>query len=108
MTTHKIKTKAWITEYSSISPDDLEQGNRLDSLIYSSSESIPDGWTCAGDAEIIFTPVDRKTLIDNKVEALKAEAASIRAEAQAKVTRIEGQIQNLLAISYDAKTVESA
>lgn len=108
MTTHTITTKAWITQYSTISPDDLEQGKRIEDLaFYTPKKNVaPEGWTFAGEAVISFTPVDRQTLVDNKVEALKAEAAAIRAEAQAKVTRIEGQIQNLLAISYDAKTVE--
>lgn len=104
MKKHTVKTKAYVTQYSSITPKDIQEGNRVDELCFGSWKNPPDGWTCVGDAEITFTPVDNKTLVDNKVQALRSEAASIRAEAAAKVTRIETQIQNLLAISYDEAT----
>ncbi len=59
------------------------------------------GWTFAGEAEITLQLVDHKALVENKVEALKAEVKSIKAEATMKVTQIERQIQTLLAITYE-------
>lgn len=101
MKTVTSKTKAWIPEHSSISPKDLLAGN-LQGLIYTTSDMVSVGWTLAGEAEITLYFVGERDLIDNKVAALKEEAKNIRAEATAKCTKIEGQIQELLAISYDA------
>jgi hypothetical protein len=103
MKTVTTKTKAWVTPYSGLSPDDLAHG-RIGGLTYHDCTSgVPDGWTLAGEAEITVHLVDTKTLIANKVEALRQEAKAVRAEATAKCTRIEGQIQNLLALSFDGE-----
>lgn len=101
MKTHTVKTKAWATQYCRITPQELLEGNRIDDLVFGNYDKSPSGWTFIGDAEITVTIPDERTLIDNKVEALREEAKAIRAEATAKVTQIESQIQNLLAISYD-------
>jgi hypothetical protein len=108
MKTVSMKTKAWISSSSTLSPKDLLEGRSLDRLHFTSYDMLKSGWTFAGDAELTVTVPDEKTLIENKVEALRQEAKSIRAEATAQVTRIEGQIQNLLAISYDAPLVGEA
>jgi hypothetical protein len=108
MKTVTMKTKAWITATSSLSPKDLLEGKSLDRLHFSNHDMLSAGWTFAGDAELTVTVPDEKTLIDNKVKALREEAKTIRAEATAQVTRIEGQIQNLLAITHDAPLVSEA
>lgn len=94
------KTKAWITDSSGVTPDNLAKG-KIDGLTYYPNDMVSVGWVFAGEAEITVHLVDTKTLIDNKVAALKEEAKNIRAEATAKCTKIEGQIQNLLALSFD-------
>lgn len=101
MKTVTTKTKAWITPHSSVSPQDLMAGKRLEDLIFHNNSMTVAGWTFAGDAEITVAIVDEKSLVENKVAALREEAKTIRAEATAKVTKIESQIQNLLAISFD-------
>jgi len=101
MKTVTVETKAWITGYSSLTPADLENG-RVAGLIYTDADMKSDGWTLVGTATITVSLVDKDTLIQNKVAALREEAKAIRADATEKVTRIEGQIQNLLAISYTA------
>lgn len=101
---HTFRTKAWITEYSGVTPQGLIDGKNLDGLTFHMHDMKSSGWTYAGIAEIKVTLVDVRSLIENKVEALKQQAIGIRAEATAKCTRIESQIQELLAISYEPTT----
>jgi hypothetical protein len=104
MKTVTMKTKAWITQYSRVSPKDLIEG-RLNNLTFHTGNMKDCGWTFVGEAEVSVQVPDEKTLIDNKVAALREEAKLIRAEATANVTRIEGQIQSLLAITCDSTLV---
>lgn len=100
MKTVTTKTKAWITPYSSVGPQDLMAGKRVDELVVSNNDMTGSGWTFVGEAEVTVHIPDAKTMVANKVEALRNEAAKVRAEATATVARIESQIQNLLAIEY--------
>lgn len=99
MTTITGTVKAWATEYSTFNPRALDK-TRIDSLGFSDGDMARHGWTLVGEAEITVKLMDHDTLIGNKVEALRAEAANIRAEAMMKCTRIEEQINQLLAIEY--------
>lgn len=47
--------------------------------------------------------LDDADITRNAIESLTEQKAKILAEASAKATSIEGQIQSLLAISYDAQ-----
>jgi hypothetical protein len=95
------KTKAWLSE--SGSPDALlgdNHGAAVSSLSFCSWDMKSVGWTYVGEATITVDIPDHDTLIGNKVESLRAEKQQILAEAQAKATQLEGQIQKLLAITY--------
>lgn len=61
---------------------------------------IADGYTKVGEAEVIVHLIDRDTMVQHKVESLRAEKTKTLADAQAKATAIDGQIQSLLAIEY--------
>lgn len=100
MATVTTKTKAWLTKYSATTPQQLAAG-KTDGLIYSDADMTSEGWSVVGEAEITVTLFSHDQLIANKVDALRAEAKSVRAAATARVTQIESQIQNLLAISFD-------
>jgi hypothetical protein len=94
--------KAWIPDSSSISPQALQSGE-IGGLYYVDSDMTSVGWTLAGEADITVRLVGTQELVDNKVMALREEAKAIRAEATAKCTQIESQIQNLLALPFDGK-----
>lgn len=96
-----FETKAWISEYNSATPDELQTSKGAASLYYSPS-GLGDSGTFAGNAVITLDLLDHRTLVDNKIEALREQAAGIRAEATQKCTRIEGQIQQLLCIENSA------
>jgi hypothetical protein len=102
MATITGKTKVWMSKYSSVTPRELEAGTaKVEAFFYTNTDMHDSGYTYVGDAELTVTTFEPKTIIANKVEALKEEAKSIRAEAHMKCTRIEEQIQNLLAITYE-------
>ena len=103
MKTVKFETKAWLTPYDSASPKDLLNGERLNSLSFGQGNMANQGWTQVGVATVTVELTDARTMVSNKIEALRQEAKGIRAEATAKVTRIEGQINDLLALSFDGE-----
>lgn len=97
------KLPAWFTS-EWVGPDDLN-GSPQDSIgklsFYIFSDTPPANWSRAGDAQITVTLDDEKTLIANKIEALRGELQKVRADASVKATTIKSEIQNLLAISYE-------
>lgn len=92
-----FETKAWISNYNSATPDELRTQAGAASLYYSPSNLGAD-YTFAGSATVTLDLLDTRELVDNKIASLREKAKDIRAEATAKCTRIEGQIQQLLCI----------
>lgn len=97
-----FKTKAWISEYNSCTPEQLRTPEGATTLHYSNTDLSSCNFSYAGAATITLDVLGERALIDSKVESLREQAANIRAEATAKVTRIEGQIQQLLCIENSA------
>jgi hypothetical protein len=102
----------WISKHSRIGPGNMPKPEDISDFTFTSAKInkahwLREGYTEVGTATITVNTVDEKALIENKVEALKAEAVSIRAEATAKVTQIEGQIQSLLAITCDSSLMDA-
>lgn len=60
-----------------------------------------DGYTHIGLATVTLTIESRDKLVEKKVSSLRAMQVAVVAEAQAKKTAIERQIQKLLAIGCD-------
>lgn len=95
---------AYATEYCSLTPQDYAEkaGQAIaERLSFARFGAVPKGWSVVGTAEVTITLPDADTLIANKVEALRAEKGKVMAEAGAAVTRIERQIQQLLAITHE-------
>ena len=99
MTTITGTVKAWATPYSNFDPRALDK-TTPSMLAFTDADMATHGYTLVGEAEITVKLMDHDTIIGNKVDALRAEAANIRAEATMKCTRIEEQINQLLAIEY--------
>lgn len=92
-----FETKAWVSEYNHCTPEQLGTPAGAASLYYSRVELRGD-YTFAGNATVTLDLCGERELVDNKIASLREQAASVRAEATAKVTKIESQIQQLLAI----------
>ena len=60
------------------------------------------GYSVVGTADVTITLHDPDKIFGDKVEALRAEAKKVQAEATAAVTRITRQINELLAITNEA------
>lgn len=63
---------------------------------------LKEGYRHVGFAEIKIEMLPIDDMMNGAVEALRAQKQYIIAEAQAEATRIEGEIQKLLAITFDA------
>jgi hypothetical protein len=94
-------SKAWLAEWSDIGPAELAELKDATRLHFCNHDMTSSGWTYIGTATISVEVItDTETLVANKVEALRGEVQKIRAEAQVKASRLEDQIQQLLAITY--------
>lgn len=98
------KTKAYIT--GGTSPEILTRDNPdgdavVAEVVYSNFDMTDCGWSLVGEAEIRLEVPDERQLVENKVESLRAERRKVLADAEAKATSLDRQIQTLLAISYE-------
>lgn len=100
---------AYIGPSSSFGPSDMIKPEVLSQLVMLQKGDnkywIDQGYTLVGTVDVEFHPMEVKDMVSNKVDALRKQAESIRAEATAKVTRIEAQVQTLLAIGFDEASV---
>ena len=104
----KHKFYLYLSPHSSVQPEDLytDTPDAQKRLIAGLSISAYDdmsivNWTPIGTAMVEMSFVDTKTLFMNKVEALKSEIQTIRAEAQVKVDKLSDKLQSLLAITNE-------
>lgn len=59
------------------------------------------GYRHVGFADLVVEVMPVKGMVASAVEALKAERQSVLATAQKEATRLDGEIQKLLAIGYE-------
>lgn len=97
---HTFETTAWLTSSYSASPEDLLQGKALNSIAVSQHDMTDCGWTRVGKATVTVELLSQDAMVEAKVDALQAELQTARAEFSVKESRIQEQIQNLLAITY--------
>lgn len=106
MRTVQGKTFAWTSQYSCIGPNELKSGSD-DQLVRGLQYATPDmsssGWVKVGEVEVTITLFGLDDIVHGQVDALKAMKKEVIAKAEAEATRIEGEIQKLLAISYTAE-----
>ena len=58
------------------------------------------GYVLIGEADVTLRLIDKKVMVEQKVESLRAEQGRVLAEAHARSVSIEADIQKLLAIEY--------
>jgi hypothetical protein len=93
---------AFLMSGTSVTPQQLQTEHGVRHMCFRDDKDywLKLGYTYIGEATITVDVPDEKTLIDSKVEALREEIKTTRADATAKVTQLEGQIQQLLAIEF--------
>lgn len=98
---------AWVTEYgmqgfmAAKMQGDGDEMVDIATYLNPRLDMADEGYTKVGTATIELEIFDDKTVLANAVEALKAEKSKVLAEAQAKATRLDEKIQNLLAITHE-------
>ena len=103
--TFTVQLSVQLNPHASIGPQELDSmpAEQLASYLsfWTGTKPAYDGCTIVGTATTEVTLMGRDEVVLNKVEALRAEKARTQAEAQAAVTRLESQIQQLLAITHE-------
>jgi len=96
-----VTTTAWLTKYGD--PESLFRKDcaSIDGLAFSKNDMTSCGWSKVGPAKITVEVPDMDALVTYKIEALRAEVKSIRADAEVRAGDIEEKIQKLLAITYE-------
>lgn len=100
-------TKAWITEHSTARPEDIAEGNPqlVKWLAYSDHDMSTEGWALIGEAQITINLPSVNEVVTNRVASLRQQITNVRAEAENKATQLEREVQELLAITYEAPEV---
>lgn len=103
---------ALVNKYTRFDPAHPEKTQAADFLIFNRSCLNEDGslnarwskegYVMVGTAAIEITLLPKKEVTSRAVASLREQKAHVLATAQAEATRIEGQIQSLLAIEHVA------
>lgn len=88
----------WLTNASRVRPEDLNNPE-FDgfSFVRKGIDLTNNGWVLLGETTIAVD-IDENVLMQQQVDALQSEKQRIMAAAQARITEIEGQIQQLLSL----------
>lgn len=98
MTQLSIEVGIYMTDHSSISPEDLTSGDPADVVrraFVSACDSIPKSWTRIGGGTLLFNLSDRKQVQQVMINALKDQLNSHRAQSQLIENQILGRINDL-------------
>jgi hypothetical protein len=91
---------AWVTSDSHIGPHNIQDIHSPERFHYTNSDMTDYGWTKVGVADIRLELFDADEWVLSKIDALNAQIKRTEAEAEAKITELKGQIQQLLAITH--------
>lgn len=88
----------WLINTNGVRPEDLNNPE-FDgfSFVRKGIDLTSEGWMLLGETTITVK-IDENTLMQQQVDALQAEKQRVMAKAQARVTEIEGRIQQLLSL----------
>jgi hypothetical protein len=88
--------------YSRITPEDLRSGDIGPQLMYCTTDvSSAEGYIVVGKGTVTVEMHSANDVVANQVVALRKQVQNIRAEAQSEVNRLEDQIRNLQALTFE-------
>ena len=91
-------TCAWLNEYSAARNSSVE----IQNMSFAEQDMTSFGWVKIGTAEISVELFDDKEIFVNKLAVLDEAEKRVKADAENKLTEIERQRQQLLAIEHKA------
>lgn len=95
--------------YSRLTPEDLRSGDIGPALMYCTSDmSGADGYIVVGKGTVTVELHSPNDVAANQVAVLRKQVKAVQAEAQLKVDRLEDQIRNLQALTYEPANDEAA
>jgi hypothetical protein len=96
--------------YSSrITPEDLRSGDIGPSLMYCTTDmSNAEGYVVVGKGTVTVELDSVNDVTANQVAMLRKQVEQVQAEAQVKVNRLQDQIRNLQALTYEPANDEAA
>ena len=99
----KVTATAYLGSSSLMSPEELHNATPEELVKHltfrdESAFWVEIGYTKVGTVKIDIELAPQNDMINNKIEALRAEMQMVKAESQKKVQDISVKIQNLLAI----------
>jgi hypothetical protein len=101
--TEPAKIKAWLTN-DWTSPEQLQLMDQMqlaNTLSFGENDMTKHGWVVVGEATINVKLIDQKSMMENKIDALKAERNKAVADHVVLINGLDDKIQQLLAITYN-------
>lgn len=96
------KVFALASPYSRITPEQLKSGDVAGDLIYSTTDmSGMDGYIVVGEGTVTVELHSPNDVAASQVAVLRKQIKDVQADAQSKVNRLEDQIRNLQALTYE-------
>jgi len=88
--------------YSNLKPEDLISGDIGSQLMYHTTDMAgAEGYIVVGKGTVTVELHSANDVAANQVAVLRKQVQNIRAEAQSKVNRLEDQIRNLQALTFE-------
>jgi hypothetical protein len=88
--------------YSRLTPEALRSGDIATTLMYCTSDmSGSDGYIVVGKGTVTVELYSPNDVAASQVQSLREQVKTVQAEAQLKVNRLEDQIRNLQALTYE-------
>lgn len=95
--------------YSHLTPEDMRTGDIATTLMYCTSDmSGADGYIVVGKGMVTVELYSPNDVAASQVQSLREQVKTVQAEAQLKVNRLEDQIRNLQALTYEPANDELA
>lgn len=105
-----IQVGLFMSEYTSIQPEDLISGDPAEisrkSIIHSpkNTDSIPQGWTQIGTGELTFALHARDEVQKQMLAALESQLHNHRAKSQQVENQILGRIRDLQSLPVEVQS----
>lgn len=93
----------YLPSYSSVTPEDLvsaDDAMLIKRIQFSALDMTPE-WARIGTATVTVTLATTESIVQGQVATLKAQQRKVKGDAEAEVTKLERQIQSLLAITHE-------
>jgi hypothetical protein len=88
--------------YSRLTPEALRSGDIGPQLMYCTTDmSGSDGYIVVGKGTVTVELHSANDVAASQVQSLREQVKTVQAEAQLKVNRLEDQIRNLQALTYE-------